>query len=1067
VVSPILFLAIPLGIAFILPLLGKEQHLRTGDPAGANGNTAGGGPSIARVVQALALLFVLAGVTSWLPALMGGASPVEIVTGGWAPPIGINLRFGLIEAILVALAAATALGVSLCRMRRRIGRGERAPTIELLMFIGAVGLIMTRDLFNTFVFLEVAAIATYALAAVGDERRGLEAGFKYMFIGAIGSAFILVGIALLYRLTGTLNIDDMAMRLSGHASPALATALVFLFMGMIVELKVIPTNGPAIDLYDGVDPGVMALVAGTAVNAVLFAFWKMLPLFHGLEWTPIIMAVGGATFLVSNLLAIRQDRVRRMLGYSTSAQLGLIIFLMPLVRNGTVPGVAPVLLVINHTLSKAGLLWLVGAHGGETKDDWRGAFANSPLSRLSMAVLIMAIVGLPPFPGFMGKWQALVALANGPHAWWIVPILIGSLLEFVYYFSWLKRAHEPSVSAVPSPRSWPVSAHVFSVAALLVGLWSLRGIVGSGTNIALIIGGVGLALILLRRLPERLLAVVSLVTILAGGWMLYGTGLLSLDLFSGFFLAIVLVGGAIAALASLGIPVSRRSYHGLFLTLIASLIVLVDSQTLLGFFVGWELMTWTSYLLVAKGRDGARPAYTYMLFSGAAGFLVLGGIMVATGAGAESLSHLTHLTGNTALWTAALLGTGFAIKAASAGTHIWAPGAYTESPDVFTAFISGVLSKMPVFGLIIFGARMATGGELDLFGRVDLTYILAWVGGITAFGMTLLAAFQEDAKKLLAYSSVGQIGYVIVGFAMLTPLGWSAALFHSVNHLLIKLLLFLAIAGVIHRTKTRNMHEMGGLIKRMPASYISVLIGIIALSGVPPLSGFTGKWLLYSALLEKGWYFVAGITMFASVVAFLYLFRLIHTIFLGQLKPEHREVREAPLSVILAQAFLVFAIMGLSMFPDVLLKVITAMISPFFGSEGIRFLEDGSLAVQTGYFNAFLIMSIVMVLFGFFFAFLLFLGPKTKKVKQLDIVYSGELPPPPEEIHYAFDFYRPYKRAFASILVLSATRAWQRFSSRVARAADIGRRFYTGDVQTYLIYAVVSLVVIALVRMWI
>jgi formate hydrogenlyase subunit 3/multisubunit Na+/H+ antiporter MnhD subunit len=540
----------------------------------------------------------------------------------------------------------------------------------------------------------------------------------------------------------------------------------------------------------------------------------------------------------------------------------------------------------------------------------------------------------------------------------------------------------------------------------------------------------------------------------------------------GFFLTIVLLGSILACVAVLGTPPAKKTYHGLFLLLVSSLVLLVDSRSLVGFFAAWELMTWISYVLVAQGRRAARGAYLYVLFSGAAGFLIFGGLLLLEGLGVRSLGALTGaggLVGATGAWAAVLLAVGFAVKAASAGFHVWAPESYAEAPDVFTSFLSGVLSKMPVFGLVLLGARvvstMSHGEWHAPFGPVDPTYLLAWAGGITAFGMTLMAALQEDAKRLLAYSSVGQIGYVVVGLAMLTPLGWSAALYHTVNHFLIKMLLFLAVAGVIHRTGTRNMHEMGGLIKKMPASYISVLIGIIALSGVPPLSGFASKWLVYSALIEKGWYLIAGLTMFASVVAFLYLFRLIHNIFLGQLKPEHREVREAPLGILIPQAVLVMGIMGLSMFPESVLRFAGALIRPVFGDVGVALGADGTLAMGLGYLNAFGVMSMVMVLFAIFFAFILFVGPKTKKVRQLDIVYSAELPPPPEEIHYAYDFYRPYKRAFAPLLRVSFVRGWRRTARAAAALADAGRRFYSGDAQTYLIYAVALLVVVSIVRL--
>ncbi|MCD4690973.1 hypothetical protein K8S17_05870, partial [bacterium] len=435
-VSPILFIAVPLGAAFLLPIVHRRSERG------------------ARLLAGAALVFVLGTVAAWLPGLKEGAT-LTLTTGGWPPPLGIALRLGFSEAVLIALAAATALG-SLAAVGRCAGEdgssgGARALTLVLLMVVGANGLIMTRDLFNTFVFLEIVSIATYALAVTGEEPRGLEAGFKYMFLGAIASAFILVGIAMLYRLTGTLSIDDMTVVLAqgaqahagtaagaaesvgGPGLPALGVVLLFLFAGLLVELKVFPLNGPAIDLYDGVSPAVMALTVGTALNASVYAFWKLLPVLSAVDWTGVLMVVGGATFVLANLFALRQSRVRRMLGYSTSAQMGLILLLMPLARTGAVPAAAVGLLLINHALAKAGLLWLAGAVGKQTLEEWHGALADSPVARLSLAALIFAIVGMPPFPGFWGKWDALVSLSRGPHAWWVIPVLVGSLLEFIYY----------------------------------------------------------------------------------------------------------------------------------------------------------------------------------------------------------------------------------------------------------------------------------------------------------------------------------------------------------------------------------------------------------------------------------------------------------------------------------------------------------------------------------------------------------------------------------------------------------------------------------------------------------
>jgi len=372
-----------------------------------------------------------------------------------------------------------------------------------------------------------------------------------------------------------------------------------------------------------------------------------------------------------------------------------------------------------------------------------------------------------------------------------------------------------------------------------------------------------------------------------------------------------------------------------------------------------------------------------------------------------------------------------------------------------------VISKLPIFGLAAVVARIAVPTLATAAGSLSAAHLLGWLGGLTAFGMTLLAVFQEDMKKLLAYSSVGQVGYVVLAMALMTPLGWTAALYYAVNHFLFKGLLFLAVAGVIYRTGVRTFADVGGLIRRMPASFIAVLIGIIALAGVPPLSGFAGKWLLYEALMDKGWLFLTAFMMFASVIAFLYCFRLIHSIFLGQLKDEHRQVREAPWPLLLAELLMIVPILVLSVRPRVLVEPLQHLVTGVFGVPGVRFASATTMTTSFGYFNAAAMMAMVVVLVVVLLVILVTAGAKPTKVNQLDIVYSGELPPSPEEVQYAWAFYRPYEKAFAPLLKARVTAFWNGVVDVVEGIADAGRRFYTGNAQTYVLYSVLFILVLA------
>ena len=1047
-VNPILLIAVGLGVAFLLPVIDRAGRI------------------VSRTVHLLTLLFGLVVSLKWLAALASGAQAAQIITGGWLPPIGINLRFGPLEAALVALANLTAIAAALYLANHEEQSTVKSLVIQLLLVIGATGLIMTRDLFNTFVFLEISGIGSYAILAFGKERDGLEAGFKYMALGSAASTFFLLGVAFLYKLTGTLNLDDMVGKLSGVTVAGVGTVLLLVMVGLMAELKLFPLNGPAIDIYDAAEPGVNALLVGTTLNALMFTFFKVMALYRGNSWLLAISTVGMTTFVVCNLLAIRQKKVRRMLGYSSSAQMGLMIFLLPFIRTEVVLMSAMALILLNHTLAKAGLLWLAGIHGGRELDDWRGAFPDSIAMRVSLAVLILAIAGLPPFPGFWGKWQALVGLARST-AWpWIIPLLVGSLLEFVYYFGWFRRIVEPadatSRGAVRTAFSEVLGVLLFAGLAIAFGVRLTAGVWGGIGNPAILLGLIGLVLVLVQAIPQKAQAALSVLVL---AWVIFRVvqvahGCPLWDV-RGFFLVVTLFGALIVSIAGIGIEAGRGSFWGLFLILVGSIIGLLTSDSLLGFFVGWELMTWSSYLLVSQGREGAKPGLIYMLFSGAAGFLILGGLMVAEGAGIDTMANLGQLAGGTALAAWSLLAAGFAVKVASWGVHIWAPGAYSEAPDLFTPFLSGVISKVPIFGLAAVAARITAPAVATFAGNLHPAHVLAWIGGVTAFGMTLLAVFQEDAKRLLAYSSVGQVGYIVLALAAMTPLGWTAGLWHVVNHLLFKGLLFLAVAGVVYRTGTRRFADMGGLITRMPVSFVAVLIGIIALAGVPPLSGFAGKWLLYEALVDRGWLLLTAFMMFASVIAFLYCFRLIHSIFLGQLKRENREVKEAPWPLLVSEGILMVAILALSVRPRLLLEPIQRLVTGVFGEPGLQFASATRITSSFGYFNAAAIMALVAGIFVILLAFLLFTGPKSKKVGQLDIVYAAEVPPPPEELHYAWAFFMPYERAFKPILRKTVTAFWNGVKDVTEALADAGRRFYTGDAQTYVLYTLLFILVLA------
>ena len=389
-------------------------------------------------------------------------------------------------------------------------------------------------------------------------------------------------------------------------------------------------------------------------------------------------------------------------------------------------------------------------------------------------------------------------------------------------------------------------------------------------------------------------------------------------------------------------------------------------------------------------------------------------------------------------------------KTASAGLHIWLPGAHAEAETDVSPMVSGILLKAGVFGLFI--TFIAFGDQF--IGRVNIPYVLSWVGVITALVANYMAAMQEDAKKLLAYSSIGQMGYALFGIALLSHLGWLSALSLSIVHFVYKVILFLAVGGVVYRVKTRNMYQMGGLITRMPISFFTVLVSIIALSGIPPLAGFSGRWITYNAVIEKGWLLQGVVAGVAGLVAFLYLFRLIAAIFLGQLKDQHRKVKEAPFWIILPQVLLILVVMYLSFFPGSFLRPIGEILKDF-KTEGALSWTGNSAVSQYGYWNGQAVMWVFMGLFAMNFVILFLSSRHNQKVKQFNIVYAAERPARPETTHFAYNMFAHYRKAVGFLEYPITTKFWNWIADFLHAVAGFFRRVYSGNGQTYLLQIIV------------
>jgi formate hydrogenlyase subunit 3/multisubunit Na+/H+ antiporter MnhD subunit len=894
-------------------------------------------------------------------------------------------------------------------------------------------MVMTRDLFNLFVFLEIVSIATYGLLSLGVSSESQSAAFKFLMATVVASTFFLLGTMFLYAASGMLNIDELIANSDAITGPIGFAALMLLLGCLLLELKPFPANGWGLDVYQSAPGPDAALVASGVSAGVCFALYNLFPLFE--HYAAVIAVLGVSTFVVSNLIGLKQTDAQRLLGYSSVGQMGLLSGALALLHLADAEAAIPLVvggLFINHFLAKAGLFWLAGYVGKKDLGQW-SAVAGRKGALIAFGVLVCALAGMPPFPGFWAKWQLMLALAEHDTSVWIAPILLGSLLEVAFLFRWfgksLHAGREPGKSQREGEGATllPVFAAALLLVACGLGAARLSGFTESWLALPLI---AGLALYVLDGLPARLKGVLTLAVLAAAGYGLVR----DLSGISFVFAWLLYAGCLTLAIACLYRADQRPGFYPLLAVMLLSLIALPRASTSLAFFYLFELVTLSSYFLIARRREAVPDAFRYLLFSIAAGYILVAGFAMANAVTGSAVLAALLAAGPDGGSVFVLLAIGFLIKAGAIGVHVWLPGAYAEADDDLSAMLSAVVSKMAIFGLLV-GAYVAIRSEADL----SLAHVVGWIGMLTALVGAILALQQDSVKRMLAYSSISQLGYIVTAIALMSHLGWVTALYLTANHLMTKGILFLVAAAIIFRTGARTFADLGGLARSMPLTFAAATIAIVAMSGLPPLAGFGGKWLLLSAMMEKGWYGPIAFGVFATFVGFLYMARFIQTIFLDTAKSARLETSEAPPALLVSQFLLILGILVMSFFPKLLIVPISEAVDPYFASTLVW--EGMSLEVIYGYWNP------VPTMLAAVAASVLLLGVlwllRHAHWKHDEFADRQERP---------LGFYTFCKRIFAKMTPPMALDFWNGLAARSAALADATRKIYTGDGQTYVLY---------------
>lgn len=453
-----------------------------------------------------------AAVSWWLLAkVLEAGQPISYLMGGWAVPWGIEYRVDALNAFVLMLV--TSLGAVLMPYARKSVASEIDShaqawfyTMYLLCLTGLLGITVTGDAFNVFVFLEISSLSTYVLIAMGRHRRAVLAAYQYLIVGTIGATFYVIGIGLLYLVTGSLNIADIASRLATappeFSRPVLA-ALSFLTVGVCLKLALFPLHVWLPNAYAYAPSVATVFLAGTATKVAVyllirlfFSVFGVAISFKTLPVANVLLVLSVAAMLLASLSAVFEDNAKRAFAYSSVAQIGYITLGIALANQSGLTG--GIVHLLNHAVMKAALFMALGAVayrvGAARIGDLAGLGRQMPLTMAAFVVAGLGIIGVPGTAGFISKWYlALGALEKG--YWPLVLVIVASSLIAVVYIGRIVEAayfREPSGRAAEArdpPLSMLVPILLLGAATIGLGIDTRVSVEIAATAAKALLGG--------------------------------------------------------------------------------------------------------------------------------------------------------------------------------------------------------------------------------------------------------------------------------------------------------------------------------------------------------------------------------------------------------------------------------------------------------------------------------------------------------------------------------------------------------------------------------------------------
>ena len=900
---------------------------------------------------------------------------------------------------------------------RHSDHSNRYYFFVFLMTGSMLGLASAHEFGNFYVFWELMTWTSYFLVIHEQTPKALRAGFIYFMMCAAGAYVMNFGILLLHAQTGSFEFADIAARIADVDATTGAIAALCLFIGFAVKAGFVPMHAWLPLAHPEAPSSISGPLSGILTKAGIFGMVKVLLVIFGatqltryaaagFDISTLMLVLGCLTLIYGEVMALFQKELKRMLAYSTLAQIGEIAAILGL--GTTLATSAAMLHVTNHAVMKTLLFFAAGAFilqsGRRVIAELAGLGRVMPFTAGCYALATIAIMGLPPFSGFISKFLMITAAAAAGRVDVAALILIGSIIAAFYYLRVVRllffQPYEgPAVKEAPASMlaamgilaaaivfggvapnvqidavtavgnlvaaragmppvvlpnlliAWPAAALIATLGA--IAIWLLGKTVPTlATKLAIAVPAIAFVAVLLQ--PERYDGLSFAFALLVSGVgtlnMAYATGYLAHH------------------------PHAQHRFYAAFALMMAGLMGMAGSHDFFNFFAFWELMSsWALYVALVheETADARREAFKYFIFNTVgASLMFLGIAMLGTASGSFEFTAIAVAAPAMSLpWLGGalvLVFAGMLMKAAMLPIRIDYQMHPATAPTPVSGYISAVLLKSGPYGVlklfVVLGGALVFDRLGIIQGQSSLMYATTVIGGVTLLYAGAMAVVQTGIKRLLIYSTVCQLGYITMAVALGTSLGVAGGLMHFVNHMMLKDVLFLCAGAIMVASGARTLDELGGLGRKMPITFGIFLFAGLSLAGIPPLNGFSSKWLIYVAAFQSGHYVLGVFALIASLFTLAAILKFAHAAFMGTPGAAAEHAREAPLTMLVPMIILAGACFLVGMIPGLLLVPIAA-IQQELGMTPIAATWMGPLPTAGGWHPA-LLSILLLVLAG-------------------------------------------------------------------------------------------------------